>query len=96
MTRTANLARRASLTIAMAGAVAFGAVALAPAASAATDSAEVDGSFTIVEKTHGNGPVAFLVDEDGSRTPIFYCDEDKPNKRHNNCQADPNAGGGRF
>ena len=89
-------ARRISLTIAMAGAVAFGAVALAPAASASTDGAEVDGSFTIVETTNGNGPVAFLVDEYGNRSPIFFCVPEKPNQRHDICQPDPSAGGGRF
>jgi hypothetical protein len=94
MIRTANLARRTSITVVMAGAVAFGAVALAPAASAAT-SADVDGSYEIVEKTNGKGPAAFLITENG-RTPIFFCDEDKPNKRHNNCQADPEGGDGRF
>jgi hypothetical protein len=87
---------RTSLTVAMAGAVAFGAVALAPAASAATDGAEVDGGYTVVEKTDGNGPVAFLVGEDGGRTPIFFCDPENPNQRHDICQADPSAGGDRF
>ena len=96
MPRTRTLARRSSLMVAMAGAVVFGAVALAPAASAATDGAEVDGSYTIVGKTNGNGPVAFLVDEYGNRTPIFFCDPEKPNQRHDICQPDPNAGGGRF
>ena len=95
MIRTLNLARRTSVTVAMAGAVAFGAVALAPTASAAT-SADVDGGYEIVEKTNGNGPVAFLIDEYGNRKPIFFCDEDKPNKRHDNCQADPESGDGRF
>jgi hypothetical protein len=88
-----TIARRSSLTVAMAGAVAFGAVALAPAASAAT--ADVDGGYSIVEKTNGNGPVAFLVSELGT-TPIFYCDADKPKKRHNNCQDDPEASDSRF
>ena len=96
MTRTRTLARRSSLTVALAGAAAFGAVALAPAASAATDGAEVDGGYTVVEKTNGNGPVAFLVGEDGRRTPIFFCDPEKPEQRHEICQLDPNAGGGRF
>ena len=96
MIRTANLARRTSMTVAMAGALAFGAGALAPAASAAAPAAPaVDGSYTVVEKTNGNGPEAFLVTETGKK-PIFFCDADKPGKRHNNCQADPNAGGGRF
>jgi hypothetical protein len=71
-------------------------VALAPAASAAADGAEVDGGYAIVDKTNGNGPVAFLVDENGNKTPVFFCDPEKPHQRHNNCQVDPNAGGGRF
>lgn len=85
---------RTALTLAIAGAAALGSVVLAPAASATT-SAAVDGSYTIVEKTNGNGPVAFLV-TDGGKKPIFFCDEDKPKKRHNVCQADPTAGEGRF
>ena len=87
-----SFARRSSLMVTMAGAVAFGAVALAPAASAATDATGVDGSYTVVERTNGNGPDAFLVTENG-RTPIFFCGDENPNQRQNNCQADPNAGG---
>ena len=70
MTRTRTLARRSSLMVAMAGAVAFGAVALAPAASAAT---EVDGSYTVIDKTNGSGPEAFLTDGTG-KSPIFFCE----------------------
>ena len=92
---TTSTARRATLTFAMAGAVAFGAVALAPAASAAQAAPSVDGGYTVVEKTNGNGPVAFLVTDNGKK-PIFFCDADKPNQRKNNCQADPTAGEGRF
>ncbi len=79
---------RTSFTIALTGALAFGAVALAPAASAA----DVDGSYQIIERTNGNGPDAFLLDDTG-RTPIFFCDEDKLNQRQNICQSDPEAGG---
>ncbi len=98
MIRTANIARRIPATLAMAGAVAFGAVALAPAASAATPAAagaSVDGSYTVVDKSNGNGPEAFLITENGKK-PIFFCDADKPGKRHNNCQTDPTAGQGRY
>ncbi len=96
MTRATSTARRAALTFAMTGAVAFGAVALAPAASAASAPVPaVDGGYTIVEKTNGNGPEAFLVTDKG-RKPIFFCDAEKPNQRKNNCQADPTAGEGRF
>jgi len=91
-----RFARRTSVTAAMAGAVAFGALAFAPAASAAQpEPSSVDGGYTIVEKTNGNGPVAFLVDENGHKNPIFFCDEDKPNQRRDICQPDP-AAGGRF
>ena len=97
MIRTLNLARRTSITVAMAGAVAFGAVALAPAASAAAPAApaSVDGSYEVVDKANGNGPEAFLVTEHGKK-PVFFCEDDKPNKRHNNCQPDPNGADGRF
>jgi hypothetical protein len=89
--RTANLARRTSLVLTMAGAVAFGAVALAPAASAATVTA-LDGTYTVIDGPSENGPDSFLLDGTG-RKPIFFCDEDKPLQRQENCQADPNAGG---
>ncbi len=93
MTRTST-ARRATLTFAMAGALAFGTAALAPAASAASATA-VDGGYTIVEKENGNGPEAFLITGKGKK-PIFFCDAEKPNHRHNNCVADPDSGEGRF
>jgi len=84
MTRT----RRTARTIAMAGAVAFGAVALAPAASAASTAA-VDGSYEVVDG-NGNGPAAFLLDGTG-RAPVFFCDPDNLLQRHTVCQADPGA-----
>ncbi len=95
MIRTANIARRIPATLAMAGAVAFGAVALAPAASAATPAAagaSVDGSYTVVDKSNGNGPEAFLITDRG-REPVFFCEKDKEKKRHNKCQADPEVDG---
>ena len=86
----ARPARRLAVTLAAAGIAALGSVAIAPSASAAP---AVDGPAYIVEHDgNGNGPDAFLVTENGW-TPIFFCDEDKPNQRHDNCQADPNAGG---
>ena len=86
MTRT----RRTSLTIAMAGAVAFGAVALAPAASDASTAA-VDGSYEVVDGNgNGNGPAAFLLDGTG-RAPVFFCDPENLLQRHTVCQADPGA-----
>lgn len=91
MRRTSSIIRRATLTVAMAGAATFGAVALAPAASAAQDS--VDGSAYIIEGPSDNGPVAFLVTDRG-REAIFFCDPAKPMQRQNNCQADPTSGGG--
>jgi hypothetical protein len=73
MTRTRTLARRSSLMVAMAGAVAFGAVALAPAASAADAPSTVDGSYTTIDGPNENGPDAFLLDGTG-RKPIFFCE----------------------
>ena len=95
MKSTTSTARRATLTFAMAGAVAFGTVALAPAASAAAPAPAVDGGYTVVEKSNGNGPAAFLITDKGKK-PIFFCDGEKPNQRKNNCQPDPFAGEGRF
>ncbi len=87
-----TLARRGAATLAMTGIVAFGALAMSPAASAAQD---VDGSYEIVEFGKGNGPDAFLVTDQG-RKPIFFCDEDKPNQRKKVCIPDPTTGGPRF
>ena len=92
MFRTSSTIRRATLTVAMAGAATFGAVALAPAASAAQPA--VDGSYYIIDGPNENGPEAFLVTDHG-RTPVFFCDPAKPNKRHNVCQPDPTSGDSR-
>ena len=54
----------------------------------------VDGSFYIVDGPSKNGPVAFLVTDRG-RSPVFFCDPAKPNKRHNVCQPDPASGDSR-
>ena len=91
-------ARRTALTLALAGAVLGFA---APAASAAPASATTvqNGPSYIVEgpgARNGNGPHAFIVNGDGSREPVFFCDADKPNKRHNNCVIEPVPGGDRF
>jgi hypothetical protein len=94
MIRTARTAaRRVTLTFAMAGAVAFGTVALAPAASAAQP--DVDGSYYTIDGPDENGPEDFLVGPHG-RTPVFYCDPAKPNQLHTICQDDPDSGQGRF
>ena len=90
MIRTSSTLRRLTATIAMAGAATFGAVALAPAASAAQP--DTDGSYYVIDGPNENGPAAFLVTDSG-RSPVFYCDADKPRKRHNICQADPEAPG---
>ena len=93
MTRSTSTIRRTAVTIALAGATAFGTVALAPAASAAQPA--VDGSSYTVPGNGKGGPDYFLVTEKG-RKPIFFCEDDQPNKRHNNCQADPGAAPDRF
>ena len=96
MTRSTSSLRRTATTVALAGAAVFGTVALAPAASAAQSAPPaVDGaSYTVPGKSNG-GPSWFLVTDHG-RKPIFFCEDDKPNKRQNNCQADPVAAPDRF
>lgn len=97
-------ARRTALTLALAGALlgfAAPAASAAPKASAAPASAThvQDGPSYIIEgpgARNGNGPHAFIVDGDGGREPVFFCDADKPNKRHNNCVIEPVPGGDRF
>jgi hypothetical protein len=70
-TEMALTARRFALTLAVAGCAVLGSVVIAPAASAS-------------EGVGQNGPDAFIDGEHG-RSPLFICDEDNPNKRHNNC-----------
>jgi hypothetical protein len=65
------LARRATGTLSAAGLAVLAGVLAAPAASAAPGAG------------HG-GPDAFVQFEHG-REPVFFCDEDKPNKRHAIC-----------
>ena len=93
MIRTPRTLRRATATIALAGAATFGAVALAPAASAAQPS--YDGPSYTVEGPNENGPVAFLVTEQG-RKPIFYCPDERSNRLHTIYQPDPGAAPDRF
>lgn len=92
----ANLSpiRRIGATLAIAGFAALGSVALAPAASAAP--AAEDGPISVIEGNGKGGPDKFIVLEDGTRIPVFYCDEDKPNKRHNNCEFPVVVDGPRF
>jgi uncharacterized protein YraI len=95
MNATLSSARRIGATLAIAGIAALGSVAIAPAASAAQ--AEVDGPISVLEGNgNGNGPDKFIVLEDGQRIPVFYCDENKPNQRHNNCEAPVSTDGPRF
>ena len=83
-TEMALTARRFALTFAAAGIAVLGSVAVAPSASAAPVQ---DGpSYVIDGPGNGNGPDAFIVDESG-REPVFFCDDDEPNKRHNSCVA---------
>jgi hypothetical protein len=85
--------RRIGATLAIAGIAALGSVALAPAASA--DQPVQDGPVSVIEG-NGNGPDKFIVLENGARIPVFLCDEDKPNKQHNNCEAPVVVDGPRF
>ena len=83
---------RIATTVAAAGIVLFGSVALAPAASAAPVQ---DGpSYVIDGPGNGNGPDAFIVTDHG-RVPVFFCDEDS--KAHaQKCAPIGDAATGRF
>ena len=69
-------ARRFALTLTVAGIAALGSVAVAPGASAAQSD--------VVIRDGDHGPDAFVILEHG-KMPVFECDADKPNQRHNNC-----------
>jgi hypothetical protein len=66
----AGTARRLALTLTVAGIAALGSVAVAPSASAAPPA--------------GKGP-ALIMDLEHGKMPVFECNPDKPNQRHNNC-----------
>jgi hypothetical protein len=95
MNTTIRTARRFGATLAIAGIAALGSVVVAPAASAAESVTVQDGPATVVERSGHNGPDAFIHLEHG-RVPVFYCDEDKPNQRHNKCEPVVVADGARF
>ena len=79
---TTRTARRFALALAVAGIAALGSVAVAPAALAADST---DGPAYVIDGPgNGNGPDKFIVTDNG-RTPVFFCDADKPQQRHNNC-----------
>ena len=80
MTRFTSTFRSAVLAVATAAAAAVGAVALAPAASAAEPAPAASAA-----PADGNGRDAFLGTDRGSR-PVFYCTDEKNNKRHNICE----------
>ena len=83
MMSTTRTIRRFALTVAVAGAAVL---VTAPAASAAqTAPVEQDGSAVVVDGNGNGGPDAFIELEHG-RKPVFICDEEKPNKQHNNCE----------
>src|SRR4029453_523801 len=84
-TEMALTAPRLALPLAAAGVAVRSPVAVAPAASAARVQ---DGpSYVIDGPGNGNGPDAFIVNENGRREPVFFCDEEKPKKQNNNCVA---------
>ncbi len=94
MIRTSGTIRRTTATLALAGAVTFGAVALAPAAPSGQPGTDLSTAYPVDGKGAG-GPVAFLVTDSG-RKPIFFCEADKPTKRQNICQVDPETTPDRF
>ena len=73
--------RRMAVVTLVTGIAALGALTTAPLAQGATQS---DGVQVSVLPGSGNGPDAFLVYDNG-RDPVFFCDADQPNQRHNNC-----------
>jgi hypothetical protein len=87
--------RRLGATFAIAGIAALGSVALAPAASAAQSVTVENGPNVVMEGTGVKGPDSFIIMEQG-RKPVFFCDEDKPNQRHNNCEPFVAPGDDRF
>ena len=87
--------RRLGATFAIAGIAALGSVALAPAASAEQPVTVQNGPNSVIEGTGVNGPDAFILQEHG-RKPVFFCDDDNPNKQHNKCEPLVEAGGDRF
>ena len=93
MTTTFTPLRRLGASLAIAGFAALGSVALAPAASAAQDTVQ-DGPASVVHRSGGNGPDAFVVLEHGVK-PVFFCDEDKPKKHSKKCEPVV-VGGDRF
>jgi hypothetical protein len=86
MNRTARpQLRRFAVTLVLAGTAALGTVAVAPIASAADSVAQDGGAYIEPGNGNGHGPDFFIVEPDGGRTPVFFCDDSKPNKRHNIC-----------
>ena len=87
--------RRLGATCAIAGIAALGSVALAPAASAAQPVTVENGPNSVIDGTGADGPDAFIIMDHG-RKPVFFCSEDKPNQRHNNCEPLVASGDDRF
>ena len=89
-------ARRFAVTFALAGAL-LGAVTPAASAAPAPTAHVQDGpSYVIDGVGNGNGPAAFVVNGDGSREPVFFCEGDKPKKRNNICVRPGVSNGPRF
>ena len=86
---------RIATTLVALGIAAVGSIAIAPAASAAPVQ---DGPSYVIDgpgATNGNGPDAFVVTEHG-RIPVFFCDDEKPNKHANKCVPVGDEESGRF
>jgi hypothetical protein len=87
MTLRTRPVSRLAIVLSMAGVAALSPMATASAAPAAAPAAAPvvqDGPATVV-KGNGHGPDAWLINRDGKKEPIFYCDSDKPNQHHNKC-----------
>jgi hypothetical protein len=92
-------ARRLAVTLAIAGVTLGTATTGASAAPASAKDYVQNGPSYVIDgpgARNGNGPHAFIVNGDGSREPVFFCDTDKPKKQHNKCVVEPVPGGDRF
>jgi hypothetical protein len=92
-TSTLRPVRKLALVLAASAVAGLGTVLTAPAAVAAPESVPVeqDGGAYVVEGNGKGGPDYFIV-LGNKKIPVFFCDPEKPNKRHNNCIPDPVEG----
>lgn len=93
--RTALTLAVAGALLGFAAPAASAAPAPAPAVEVEVDGKDVkdvddvkDGPSYVIAgpgQKNGKGPIDFIVNGKGGREPIFFCDADKPKKRHSIC-----------